>query len=118
MRYALATAVVLLSRPGPPGPPWPWPGFAWPPTPKPWPASRYASRPFLRGVNTGCDSLSGGAGADVGKDDRRLYICPECNGSQMVVRWKRADVGEEQEIATTELCPTCDGSGQILGPST
>jgi hypothetical protein len=57
-------------------------------------------------------------GAGVGKDDRRLYICPECNGSQVVVKWKRADVGEEQEIATTELCPTCDGSGQILGPST
>jgi len=70
-----------------------------------------------RGVNTGCDSLSGGSG-QVGKDDRRLYICPECDGSQVVVKWKRADVGEEQEIATTELCPTCDGSGQILGPST
>lgn len=31
---------------------------------------------------------------------------------------ERADVDEEQEIATTELCPTCDGSGQILGPPT
>lgn len=54
----------------------------------------------------------------MGKDDRRLYICPQCNGSQVVVKWKRADLDEEQEIATTELCPTCDGSGQILGPST
>lgn len=28
----------------------------------------------------------------------------------MVVKWKRADVDEEHEIATTELCPTCDGA--------
>lgn len=54
----------------------------------------------------------------MGKDERRLYTCPQCNGSQVVVKWKRADVGDEQEVATTELCPTCDGSGQILGPST
>ena len=57
-------------------------------------------------------------GSGVGKDERRLYTCPQCNGSQVVVKWKRAEVDEEQEIATTELCPTCDGSGQILGPST
>jgi DnaJ-class molecular chaperone len=68
--------------------------------------------------DTGIRSLGRWSGAGVGKDDRRLYTCPECGGSQVVVKWKRADVGEEQEIATTELCPTCDGSGQILGPST
>jgi hypothetical protein len=22
------------------------------------------------------------------------------------------------EVETTELCPTCDGSGQVLGPTT
>jgi len=42
-----------------------------------------------------CDSLSGVSGASVGKDDRRLYTCPQCNGSQVVVKWKRADVDEE-----------------------
>jgi predicted RNA-binding Zn-ribbon protein involved in translation (DUF1610 family) len=51
----------------------------------------------------------------LGKDDRRLYTCPKCGGSQVVVKWKRADVGEEQEIATTELCPTCGWLGANPG---
>jgi DnaJ-class molecular chaperone len=62
-----------------------------------------------------------GSGADVGKDDRRLYTCPQCDGAQVITKWKRADLTDDpevQEIQTTELCPTCDGSGQILGPST
>jgi DnaJ-class molecular chaperone len=54
----------------------------------------------------------------VGKEQRRLYTCPQCGGSQVIVKWKRADLGEQQEAQTTETCPTCDGSGQILGPVT
>lgn len=54
----------------------------------------------------------------MGKDQRRLYICPQCNGAQVIVVWKRADVDDRQELPMTESCPTCDGSGQILGPST
>jgi DnaJ-class molecular chaperone len=69
-------------------------------------------------VNTGCGRSAEGSGAGVGKDDRRLYTCPQCHGSQVIVKWKRAEVDEEQQRATTELCPTCDGSRQILGPST
>jgi DnaJ-class molecular chaperone len=56
----------------------------------------------------------------VGKDQRRLYTCPQCGGTQVIVKWKRADVDEHpevQEVQTTELCPTCDGSGHVLGPS-
>jgi DnaJ-class molecular chaperone len=57
----------------------------------------------------------------VGKDQRRLYECPQCNGAQVITKWKRADLDDDsevQEIQTTEDCPTCDGAGQILGPST
>ncbi|MEO7194445.1 MAG: hypothetical protein ABIZ05_06425 [Pseudonocardiaceae bacterium] len=55
------------------------------------------------------------------KDERRLYVCPQCNGAQVVTKWEQADLTdhpEVEEIQTTELCPTCDGSGQILGPPT
>ncbi len=37
------------------------------------------------------------------------------------MKWKRADLDDDpevREIQTTEDCPTCDGAGQILGPST
>jgi len=56
----------------------------------------------------------------VSKDQRRLYICPQCNGAQVIVKWKRAELGdhpETYELPTTEICLMCDGSGQILGPS-
>ncbi|MGH3916611.1 MAG: hypothetical protein ACRDTC_24845 [Pseudonocardiaceae bacterium] len=57
----------------------------------------------------------------MGKEQRRLYTCPQCGGAQVITKWKRADLADDpdvQEVATTELCPTCDGAGQILGPST
>lgn len=57
----------------------------------------------------------------MGKDQRRLSICPQCYGAQMIIKWKRAnlrDHPEVQEIQTAENCPICDGSGQILGPTT
>ncbi len=57
----------------------------------------------------------------MGKDQRRLSICPQCNGAQVIMKWKRANLDghpEIQEIQTRENCPTCDGSGQILGPAT
>lgn len=57
----------------------------------------------------------------MGKDQRRVYTCPHCNGAQVIAKWKRADLDndpEVQEIQTTEDCPACDGAGQILGPST
>lgn len=37
-----------------------------------------------------------------GKDKRCLYTCPRCGGAQVVVVWKRAEVGEEREMATEE----------------
>jgi hypothetical protein len=57
----------------------------------------------------------------MGKDQRRLYLCPQCHGAQVTMEWKRASLNghsEVQEIRTTENCPTCDGSGQLLGPAT
>lgn len=60
-------------------------------------------------------------GSGVGKDQRRVYTCPQCGGARVVTKWKQAgldDAPEVQEIQTTEDCPTCDGAGQILGPST
>ncbi len=57
----------------------------------------------------------------MGKDQRRRYICPQCNGTQVIMKWKRATLDghpEVQEIQTMENCPTCDGSGQLLGPAT
>ena len=56
----------------------------------------------------------------MGKDQRRLYTGPQCGGTQVIVKWKHADLdeySEVQEVQTMELCPTCDGSGHILGPS-
>ena len=56
----------------------------------------------------------------MGRDQRRLYICPLCNGAQVIVKWKRAKLSEHpevEELPTTELCPMCDGSGNLLGPS-
>lgn len=60
-------------------------------------------------------------GGRMGKDDRRLYICPQCGGTQVIIRWDQANLTEQpgvEEIPTTQLCPTCDGSGHILGPPT
>ncbi len=56
----------------------------------------------------------------MGKDQRRVYTCPQCGGSGVITKWKRSDLddAEVQEIQTTEDCPTCDGAGQILGPPT
>ncbi|MGH3887086.1 MAG: hypothetical protein ACRDSZ_11065 [Pseudonocardiaceae bacterium] len=57
----------------------------------------------------------------MGKDRRRVYTCPQCNGAQVIVKWKRADLNgnpKVQQIQTMEDCPTCDRAGQILGPST
>lgn len=57
----------------------------------------------------------------MGKEQRRVYTCPQCSGSQVIAKWKQADLDDDpevQEILTTEDCPTCDGAGQILGPST
>lgn len=57
----------------------------------------------------------------MGKDQRRVYSCPQCNGAQVIIEWKQAQLDgdpEVQEIQTLEGCPTCDGAGQILGPST
>ncbi len=57
----------------------------------------------------------------MGKDQRRLYVCPHCNGTRVIMKWKRSRLHghpEVQEIQTKENCPTCDGSGQILGPTT
>ncbi|MGH3838744.1 MAG: hypothetical protein ACREX8_18755 [Gammaproteobacteria bacterium] len=57
----------------------------------------------------------------MGKGQRRVYTCPQCNGAQVIMKWKRADLDDDpevREIQTTEDCPTCDGAGQILGPST
>jgi DnaJ-class molecular chaperone len=54
----------------------------------------------------------------MGKDQRRLYTCPQCDGSQEIMVWKHADLDEQQQVQSTEICPTCDGSGQILGPPT
>jgi hypothetical protein len=54
----------------------------------------------------------------VGKDNRRLYVCPACNGAQTIAVWKTADLPDEPEAATEELCRLCDGSGHILGPNT
>ncbi|HKR49635.1 MAG TPA: hypothetical protein VJT72_08655 [Pseudonocardiaceae bacterium] len=56
----------------------------------------------------------------MGKEQRRVYTCSQCNGAQVIMKWKRADLTggpEVQEIQTAEDCPTCDGAGQILGPS-
>ena len=56
----------------------------------------------------------------MGKEQRRVYMCSQCNGAQVIMKWKRADLTagpEVQEIQTAEDCPTCDGAGQILGPS-
>jgi hypothetical protein len=56
----------------------------------------------------------------MGNDRRRLHICPHCNGAQVIMEWKRTSLQghpEVQEIPTAENCPTCDGSGQILGPT-
>lgn len=57
----------------------------------------------------------------MGKDQRRVYSCPQCGGAGLITKWKRADVDDEpetREIQTTEDCPTCDGAGQVLGPPT
>ncbi|MGH3695215.1 MAG: hypothetical protein ACRDRX_14720 [Pseudonocardiaceae bacterium] len=57
----------------------------------------------------------------MGKDQRRVYNCPQCNGAQVIIEWKQAQLSgdpEVLEIQTMEGCPTCDGAGQILGPST
>jgi ssDNA-binding Zn-finger/Zn-ribbon topoisomerase 1 len=57
----------------------------------------------------------------MGKDQRRLAICPQCNGAQVIIKWKRANLNDHpgvQEIQTAENCPICDGPGQILGPTT
>lgn len=54
------------------------------------------------------------------KDQRCLYICPHCNGAQVIVKWKRAKLDqhpEVDELPTTQICPMCDGSGHILEPS-
>jgi hypothetical protein len=51
----------------------------------------------------------------VDKDQRSLYVCPQCNGAQVVMKWKRAqldDHPEVPEIQTLEDCPTCDGLGR------
>lgn len=92
------------------------------------PAHRAGGPPLHRGLVTTVSVLgsemtekpsTGGSG--VGKDQRRVYTCPQCNGAQVITTWKRADLDgdpETQEIQTTEDCPTCDGSGQILGPPT
>jgi RNA polymerase subunit RPABC4/transcription elongation factor Spt4 len=53
----------------------------------------------------------------VGEENRRLYVCPQCGGTQVITVWKAADVAGEPEVATSELCPVCDGSGQVLGPN-
>ena len=56
----------------------------------------------------------------VSKDHEQLFICPLCNGTQLIVKWKRAKLSEHpevEELPTTELCPMCDGSGNLLGPS-
>lgn len=57
----------------------------------------------------------------MGKEQRRVYTCPQCNGAQVITKWKQAGLQEDpdvREIQTMEGCPTCDGAGQILGPST
>lgn len=57
----------------------------------------------------------------VSKEQRRLYICPQCNGARVIPKWQQANLTDHPEVAeiqTTELCPTCDGSGQILGQPT
>jgi DnaJ-class molecular chaperone len=57
----------------------------------------------------------------VGKEQRRLYVCPQCNGAQMIIEWKRAQLSdhpEVEEVQATEICPACDGAGQILGSAT
>jgi ssDNA-binding Zn-finger/Zn-ribbon topoisomerase 1 len=54
----------------------------------------------------------------VGREQRRVYTCPQCNGAQVILRWKRAHLGDQphvREIQTMEHCPICDGAGQILG---
>lgn len=64
--------------------------------------------------------LAGLGEGDVSKDQRRLYICPHCDGTQVIVKWKRAELTdnpENHDLPTTELCPMCDGSGHVLGPS-
>lgn len=70
----------------------------------------------------GCrGSSSGSEGVGMGKDQRRLSICPQCHGAQVSIGWKRANLDdhpEVQEIQTAKNCPTCDGSGQILGSTT
>lgn len=38
---------------------------------------------YLAMVNAGRGRSAEGSGAGVGKDDRRLYTCPQCNGSQV-----------------------------------
>jgi DnaJ-class molecular chaperone len=57
----------------------------------------------------------------MGKDQRRLYVCSQCHGAQVILEWRRASLAgypELQEAWATQNCPTCDGSGQILGPAT
>jgi DnaJ-class molecular chaperone len=54
----------------------------------------------------------------MGKEQRQLHTCPTCSGARVITTWKRAQLDnhpEVQEILTTEDCPICDGSGQILG---
>jgi DnaJ-class molecular chaperone len=56
----------------------------------------------------------------VAKEQRRVYTCPQCNGAQVIVKWKQADLNEDPEMRETQTmedCPTCHGTGQILGPS-
>ncbi|MGH3808463.1 MAG: hypothetical protein ACRDRU_17945 [Pseudonocardiaceae bacterium] len=57
----------------------------------------------------------------MGKDQRRLYVCSQCHGIQVMMEWKHASLRghpDVQEIRTMENCPICDGSGQLLGPVT
>jgi hypothetical protein len=41
----------------------------------------------------------------VGKDQRRVYTCPQCGGARVITKWKRADLDDDpevQEILTVE----------------
>lgn len=55
----------------------------------------------------------------MGKEQRRVYTCPTCNGARVITTWKRAELDnhpEVREIQTMAGCLTCDTSGQIFGP--
>ena len=82
------------------------------------PRSHDADDPFGTHHSRGCfPCLRQGKVLAMAKDDRRLYVCPMCGGAQTVTEWKAADVEGEPEVQVTDLCPTCDGAGQVLGPA-